>query len=345
MALAGTLISSKPITFGNGQFAYWLPGDDLTRDMIVDISKINRPPLFRILQVMDVQQGIVAYYEALKIVGSPLDNTNSKTDTLDKILKELEALHLVEVCVDAHSIKYIVDINMHGQVAAIMATHRANMLTDTIFIPDILRSLKSYNLISNAQTLFRNKTSPSIGVIHNNFIWDAIGYTKTTGINPDIAAQATEAEKQTAVVMDIVIHRPYTAHDLNGFYARIQSILHSVNHGTRKVLPIVVYVSIDAKKTYNTLHKLGFLTFLYFAAIYGTRIFQVVSAINQLKLTAQVEFEGGRTLKLIENTLNCVRDAGLESNLKSIKGDLFESMMFPVIAASFRTLLSNRKRG
>ena len=74
----GLIKSSTPLTFSKGQFVYFLPEEILTKEKIKEICKVYRPALFRLFDSLDNNQGIISYYEALKIVASPLDKTNTK---------------------------------------------------------------------------------------------------------------------------------------------------------------------------------------------------------------------------------------------------------------------------
>ena len=49
----GLIESSKPITFGKGQFIYMLPGETPDLAAIKAICKKYRPPLYRILDALD----------------------------------------------------------------------------------------------------------------------------------------------------------------------------------------------------------------------------------------------------------------------------------------------------
>src|SRR5436305_614885 len=66
-AAAGVIKSSAPITFGKGQYIYMQPNGYISFDGIKPILQRHRPPLFRILDVMDQCGGILSYYEAIKL--------------------------------------------------------------------------------------------------------------------------------------------------------------------------------------------------------------------------------------------------------------------------------------
>jgi predicted site-specific integrase-resolvase len=327
------LASSSPVTFGNRQFAYFLPGHYLNMEMILAITKEHRPPLYRILSVIQLQEGIISFYEVLKLAALVLDNSRTKKNVLEKVISELFELQLIKTTQDSYGSKYIILSSKEYKADSLMAMQRGKMTTDAMFIPDILKTLQRSNLIDNIKVLYRGTNTPLIGVQHNNHVWDAVAYTRTTGINIGRASQADGIEKQTLVVLDVVIHRDYTEFDYQGFYDRIQSVIHSVKKGTRKVMPVIIYARMSNTKLLNTIHKVGFLTFSI-GAIYGERIFDVISNLNTLRLKEMLgerrDMEG-----IIENTLSIVKGSGQEDNLSNIRGDLFEFLLYPLLLQLF----------
>lgn len=323
--------SSSPVTFGNGQFVYMPIGKSLDREMIIKITERHRPPLFRILKLMEANKGIISYYEILKVAGAALDGEKTKTDTLEKLIAELTELGVAQAVIDTKEVRYLIHPVLSSEPHQPMERHFMNMVTDAMFIPDILRSLKAYNIIGELPPLYRNKNTPSIGAKHNNFVWDAMAYTKTTGINKGNASLSDTPEKQTLVVLDIVVSRVYTQHDLNGFLSRVQSVINSVKEGERKIMPIIIYSSIESKLVYNKAHKLGFMTF-DMGAIYGSKIYDVIQNLRDLRKDDRTFSDVAKdTVQLIEETLTTFRDSGQEDNLRSIKGDLFEFLMRPLM--------------
>src|SRR5690606_26028904 len=145
---------------------------------------------------------------------------------------------------------------------------------------DIIDWIVQSNLIDNSNIIYRNKNNPSKGAKHNNLVWDAFGYSKTTGINPTLARDSNIPEKQTLVVLDILISRDYEQIDLDGFLNRIEINLNSVVKGQRKVLPLIVYRKCSSL-VLNKINKLGFLSY-DIGLIYGSNIHSVLE--NVLKL-------------------------------------------------------------
>lgn len=332
---AGKISSSKPVTFGNGQFIYFLPGAYLHYEMILAVCKEFRPPLYRILSVMKLQGGIISFFEAMKLAASVEDNSKTKKDVLKKIIDELFLLKLVKTTEDDQGGKFIYFAQDEYRRDMLVLMHRQRMKSDAIFIPDLLRMVQRMNLIHNQYVQYRSKERPFVGVSHNNHVWDAVGYTKTTGINPGKASLADSPEKQTLIVFDVLIYRHYTFNDFQGFYSRIQSVIHSVKNGQRKVMPIIVVSQFENSHVQNTSRKLGFLTFTL-GNIYGERIYEIVRNISALKQNALSE--GGNVIaSAVENTLSIIQSTGQTSNLQNLRGDLFESLLYPL----FKELYGN----
>lgn len=325
-------ISSNPITFGNRQFAYLKLGEKLTPQIVMQICKKDRPPLYRLMVALNLNNGILSYYEGLKLSAAPEEVTTSKINTLNQLLTILVKLDFVYEKNDINGVKYIIEKN--GELekggineAALMANHYRKMIIDCIFILDILKWLKKSNLIDNIQYLYRNKKTPAIGAVQNDLLWDAVAYTKTTGINSILGVDANTIERQTFVPLDIVLHRTYSQVDLDGFYSRIQIVINSVKKTPRKVLPIVIYRNAS-EEIINSLSKLGFIAF-DIASIFGTKIGEVIE--NLLEIQIGLDIDNGSIDKIVTSTLSTIKTAGQDENLKDLKGVLFEYLLYPVL--------------
>jgi hypothetical protein len=324
----GLVKSSSPMTFGKGQFVYFLPGQKLTKDVIKEIAKIYRPPLYRLIESLDINDGIISYYEALKITASPLIRTSAKIDLLDDLIEVLKNADFVYLAKDANDVKYILLQTVKETEEKLIKTHFSKLLIDALFVKDIIDWLAKSNLITSLNNRFRNKTTPSLGAVHNNILWDAFGYTKATGLNPVIASGAKTIEKQTLVVVDILLSREYNQIDLDGFLSRVQINLNSVTTGKRKIIPIVIYRSCSPF-ILSTLKSLGFLCY-DIGSIYGSNIFSILENVSKLQLNKKF-LENEDFEKTIEDTLKTIKDSGQEVQLGALKGTLFEVMMYQVL--------------
>jgi len=295
--------------------------------------------LYRLLVAIDINDGILSYYEALKITASPLVNGISKVDYLDDLIELLIKFEIVYQKVDKNLVKYIILKIKNEDEVNLMHIHFAKMSTDTAFIRDIIDWIVKSNLIDNNNIVYRNKNNPSKGAKHNNLVWDAFGYTKTTGINPSLAKVSNIPEKQTLVVLDVLISRDYEQIDLDGFLNRIQINLNSVSKGKRKVLPIIVYGNCSGL-ILNKIKKLGFLSY-DISSIYGSNIFGVLENISKLQINKQLLVEDDFE-KIIEDTLLTIDISGQGDQLKAIKGVLFEYLMYPIIKHQYPNAVINQ---
>lgn len=324
----GIIKSSTPLTFGKGQYAYCKPTTNFTKDRIKSVCKNHRPTLYRLLVGLDINEGILSYYEALKITASPLTKGFSKVDYLDDLISLLLDFDIVYIKVDKNLVKYIILKNKNEEEENLMQLHFAKMSLDTAFVRDIIDWLIKSNLIDNKNIIYRNKNNPSKGAKHNNLIWDAFGYTKTTGLNPSLAIESNVPAKQTLVVLDILLSRDYEQIDLDGFLKRIQINLNSVSQGKRKVIPIIVYR--DCKNSIlNKIKRLGFLSY-DIGSIYGSNIFRVLENLSKLQINKKL-FEDDDFERIIKDTLKTIDISGQADQLKAVKGALFEIIMYQVL--------------
>lgn len=325
--------SSAPFTFGVGRFAYTLSDKNFTYEVIKDICRTHRPPIFRLLEAIDLNDGIISYYEALKVTSSPLKKSTSKVDYLDDLIKVIEERNFIYLKTDENSIKYIVSSKKdEDDYKLLMKRQYSKMSLDALLLKDILDWFSKNNLLSGSNIIYRNKNTPNKGAIHNNLLWDAFGYTKTTGINSGNASKSQTIDKQTLVVFDVLINRDYNQIDLDGFLGRINININAVKTEKRKVVPIIIYKKCP-EYLLKKMRKLGFLSF-DIASIYGSNIFGIIENISKIQLFNNESFNNDFNSAIIE-TLKAIKDTGQEDKLRELKGTLFEVMMYQILKHSF----------
>lgn len=326
------IISSTPLTFGKGQFLYVKPGQYFGIEMVKEASRLSRKPLYRLLEILATYK-IISFYEGLKLTASPDEKGSTKISLLINIIHHLEKLGIIFTKKDIFGNNYIITKDpippLNGDLShePTMEAHLQSMKLDAIIIPDILRWLKHMNLVDLGSS-YRSVLSPANGVKHNEVMWDAIAYTKTTGINPLRASEADVKEKQTLVVLDVLISRKYLQADLDGFLARVQINLNSVQMGERKVMPIVVFQEIDLL-TLNRMKVLGFISF-DIKTIFGNNINLVVEKFKRI-----FSSEPGAADE-IEPALQAIEESGHVDQLRALRGVLFEVLMHPIIKSFYQ---------
>lgn len=328
--------SSKPLTLGHKQYAYYGHQYYLSKDTLKNLMEQNRPALHRIMQRLSQNGGVISYVEAFKISAATVSKGSTKVNTLTKTISILENMGLVRK-ESNWGVNYLVEYNL-GQSDAIylMQEHHYKLQLDCMFIPSFLIWLQKHNLINSNNIIYRNKKKLGDGVVHNNLIWDAYAYTSTTGLYEHIGSD--DKEKQTLVVLDFKIRDSYDNLDLSGFYDRIQIHRNSVKNknSKRKILPIVVANTIDsdAKKELNRLKILSF----DLGTVFGERIYEI---INKLKLISTQDIVNINPLnntiynkdltQYIKEILSALKESGQSENLGNLKGELFERLMYSVI--------------
>lgn len=326
--------SSKPVTFGKGQYIYFT--GEMNQELVLKAAENYRPSLFRVLCTLIENDGIISFYEALKIASSPLDENLTKMDNLNNIIGDLLAFNLICEVETYNGIKYIISSKYSSDInkEIIAEKHRTKMIIDCIFINDIMMWLKKHNLV-NGKFIYRNKSTPSLGAKHNNFVWDAFAYTKTTGINTINSKNYGIDEKSTLVVIDMVVNRSYSKEDLDGFYNRVQGVINSTKSGIRKVFPIVVYNEIKSE-TLKKLNDLGFMT-LDLGTVFGVKIRNIIEDLKFVKkgMISDEKIDSEEYLNRVESVLTTVETSGQGENLENIKGDLFEALMYPLLTKLF----------
>jgi|GEM_PF-1571143 len=329
--LKNVIKSSKPFTFGNGQFIYYYNTYLLNIEDIKIIVEKSRPPVFRLLELLQLNGGVVSYYEALKITSSPNELSSTKVVLLDDIIKLLNRLDLAYEKRDDNNNSFIIlkefkQVLDSPQEKILMRHHYLKMITDCNLIPDIMSWLVNSNIIDNTSFIYRNKSNPGFGVIHNNLFWDAFGYTKSTGINKILGSKADSIEKQTLVVLDVVLASTYTSIHLDAFLDRIQININSVKSEKRKILPIIIFRDCNTE-VFFTMRKNGIISF-NISAIFGAKIYEILKRTSQLPLLLKDE---ENLDQLIESILKTINISGQDGALKDLRGTLFEYLMYPYL--------------
>ena len=103
---SGKIRSSEPFTFGRGQYAYLLPSKELHAFEIKQLCETRRPPIYRLLQLLDENDGIASYYEAFKVTASPHEEGTTKVTSLQEIVGLLRRLNIVYTKSDSNNWRF-----------------------------------------------------------------------------------------------------------------------------------------------------------------------------------------------------------------------------------------------
>jgi hypothetical protein len=334
--------SSDPLTFNKGQYVYMGLDDYLDLSTLIKITKKYKPPMYRVLSLLNKEDKIISFFEARKAAAVPVENLGKyKLIKIDEEIKELIKQNILFTIKDPdREIVYLVAKEYENTIVldGLMKRHFEKMRLDSLFLPDIVLWLKEHNFVSHNQIVYRRIDNPSIGAKHNDFLWDAFTYTNTTGFSINTGKD----DKQTLVVLDVLIHREYCKEDLDGFYNRIQSVRHSTHGKARKILPIIFFVNVDSdvKREMKRLKLLNFSL----QNIFGTKITTLItqldninSTLNRLISTTEKDTENVsvEVIANVENSLKSMDETGHLDNLQNLKGDLFESLMYVIVLNLF----------
>lgn len=335
--------NSSPFTFIKGQYVYMGPDDSLDLSTLIKISKKYKPSMYRVLSLLNKNNRIVSLYEARKAAAVPIENLDRyKLIQIDEEIKKLVAENILFITPDPErEILYLASNEYKDapQLNALKKAHFEKMRLDSLFLPDIMYWLKEHNFISNNNIVYRRIDNPSIGAKHNDFLWDAYAYTNTTGFSINVGKE----DKQTLVVLDVLIHREYSKEDLDGFYNRIQSVRNSTHGDARKILPIIFFVEAEPSVK-REMKKLKILNFSL-QNIFGTKIKELINQLDNINTTLNSlisvssktnnEEASVEIVRSVENSLNNMEKTGHINNLQNLQGDLFESLMYVVILNLF----------
>ncbi|MEK3688258.1 hypothetical protein [Paenibacillus sp. FSL R10-2736] len=319
----GHIKSTSPVTFGKNQFVYF--NRPLNKAAIMHVTKKHRPAMYRLLAVLECTDGVVSYYEALKVTSSPLKREKTKMDHLDRIVQDLLYFNLIMEIQTYNEINYIIHKTHEAHWRSAVNRHEMMMKLDCTFIRDVLVWLQKHNIINSESVVYRSLSLLSKGAQHNNFVWDAFSYTSTTGLTDD-----RNESKNTLVVLDVQLSRPYAQHDLDGFYNRVQGVICSSINKTRKVLPIIILNNTTDKIVQNRLKKLGFISF-DLGTIYGERVYEIIKSLDRINDSILYHSEPSILIDEVKSTLDILKETGQELNLQNLKGDLFEVLMYSVL--------------
>ncbi|MFO1444491.1 hypothetical protein KDN24_15035 [Bacillus sp. Bva_UNVM-123] len=329
--------SSMPFSFSKGQYFYMHPSSSLNLATIKEISKQYRKPLFRLLSLLEINEGIVSMYEAIKITSTPISNFEKyKTVSLKEDLKRLVSYDFITIKTLATGERFILKSSEVAVCDELISKHQEKMREDTILIVDILRWFSNHGFISE-RPIYRSKDNPSQGAVFNDFLFDFHSFTKTTGFH---FGDLNKEDSSSIVVADILLYRTYSDIDLQSFYERIQLIRNSTKpeNGPRKVVPIIVYMDIEdeTKKQLKKLHILNFSL----ESLLGFKVRRILNNIQSLRRLIQDNFhlseiDSVKIIQTVQESLDTIEESGQNENLQNIKGDLFETLMFTIFTNLF----------
>lgn len=330
----GIIKSSKPFHFENRQYYYMNINGNLNYKTLFEICKKYKKPLYRLLRLLEINNGVISMYEAQKITATPVSNSEKyRTISLKKELQFLKKMNFIEIrSSEKTQERFIVKCTQDKNYKQIIELHREKINEDVYFIVDIVRWFSKRGFLTDFP-IYRNKKNPSIGAIINDFLFDVKAFTETTGFNSSSVVKKSE---KSIVAMDILLYRKYTDIDLASYYERIQILRNSTKSREvlRNIMPILVYKDIDN----STKKQLENLNILHFSIddILGNKIKYIIRNLTLINESIEKEYlsknDSIKVIEVVQNSLDTIEKSGQENNLQNVMGDLFESLMYIIFS-------------
>lgn len=319
--------SSAPLSFGSGELLYYNSYQKPAREIFKDLLKLRRPPVFRLLELLDQFGGILSYFEVCKITATTVQKGTTKVTGVREILDGLVSLKFVVERKDGNGNVFVLNrfrddyLDSETHYKELIANYNKTLALDALFLPDVVRSLKDLNILKDFGQ-YRSYQSPSKGIKYNNLYWDAINYSNVSILRDDVK----QIEATVPVVLDCIISREYTSLDLDAFLSRIQISNNSVkSNKIRKTLGVIIVKDVD-RIIENKARKLGFVI-LDLVKFFGRKINFVIEKHKAHLLSSSLDRE--EQLSSIEKALEDIGKAGFEEKLRTLRGLLFEALMRP----------------
>ena len=319
--------SSNPLKFANNQYAYFSNKSEFGYSVLADSIRNHKKALHRALYALERNNGELTKSEVCKISGVTLGN-KSKSITFDALVKDLKMLKIADI-VNRDGTDYILLNKVSSRdmnTDSILEEKKRNNLVLYLALQKLVRS----NIIDSKQLCFAGEANNYEGVIRNNELWDAFGFSSAVGIG------SKTRDYQTLVLVDYLPGYCYEEYDFEGFKERVDRTVYSTKNEHRKVLPIII--SLEASpRAYSLMKKNGYL-FFDVSSLLGDKVFDVARRYlqNTTDIERKMKAKDSDICSEIIESLNEIRSSGNETNYSNLKGQLFEYLMYPVICEIYK---------
>lgn len=321
------ILSTKPITFQNNQYAYFSSNAVINYFLFKHNIEQYKPHLFRVIFALKRKSGIISLNEFCNISGVSLNGSDHDV-SFDRLINDLNGLDIAELF-EINDLKCICFKNKE------LLQERANALPSELKDKNLLLSvcatwLTRSNIVDSKQFCFLGKPNNYEGINRNNIYWDAFGFTNTIGLG------GTQKDYQTIAVIDFQHAVKYEEYDFEGFKKRVERLIFSVKHEKRKVLPIIV--ALDFSPAAMSLIKKNNYMCFNISTILGKNALSISrhyrESIEDLddKISKK---DFSQMTNNISSMCNFIRANGNEVNYGNLKGTLFEYLMYPILSRIF----------
>jgi hypothetical protein len=237
------IFCSSPLRFAGG-FAY---SKNKSNNIYRGIVQKEKPMLYAVLNKFEENGFIISKTDICKLSACILTE-NDKYYTYEKVLKDMEYFYQIKKELIEGN-EFIIDQkSLNNYQSKYNELYKRNFV-DCSIIPTIINYLKSMNLLQKKDVPhYRNKNNPFRHEKINNLVFDASGFTVTTGFVEFEKNGEKIIPQKTLVIFDVKVSEIYTNFDYNGFEKRINCLIFATKGKTkRKILPIIVCNEINDK--------------------------------------------------------------------------------------------------
>ncbi|MCX4303385.1 MAG: hypothetical protein OSJ66_05220 [Clostridia bacterium] len=317
MTKEGKIKSSRPIKFGNNQYAYVSLKEKCDYETLKDLIARKKPKLFRVIRALKRDNGILTKHELINISGCVSEKKGNNL-VYDEIISDLENLSMISKT-KYKNIEFICFNYVETEDLITRFEEKIEKLEkENIAYTSTINWLKKINLIQKDDTVYFQGNKNNFYFVKNFTTWDIFGLSNTVGFcNKNIPS--------TLVLIDFKMCQPYEEIDYEGFYDRVNMCINSTKNEQRKVLPIIVANEISPY-VLNKIKKNKYLIF-DLNSIIGNNFLNIVDRFH----TITKKFENSNTLEIQElsDALELMKTVNQE-NIGNLKGKLFEYLMYEV---------------
>jgi len=326
---SGIMKCSKPMTFGNNQYAYFSRKRAITYNLFKSTIKEYKPALYRVITKLFINGGIISENEIIRLSGCNISNTGHAT-TYENLLSDLRLLNIVND-INFHNV-HLFYLSKWDKAKALIQldSYYVKIMNEATMISLFVNWLRRVNLVDNSVITFRGEGNNFRGIEKNGTIWDIFAFSSSLGIFD------YEKLKPAIIVADCCVYTEYDTIDFDGFRERVNRMVFSTKIIKRRVIPIIFsskinpVVIVNAKKQNYLIVDLN--------SLFGKEAINIVTEYNNIKFNYDSTIVAqGNNSQQIESVLSRIEQSSGGDNYGNLKGDLFEYLMRPVFEKIYPT--------
>jgi len=231
---SGIMKCSKPMTFGNNQYAYFPRKRAITYNLLKSTIKEYKPALYRVITKLFINGGIISENEIIRLSGCNLSNPSHAT-TYENLLSDLRLLNIVND-INSHNVHLFYLSKWDKEKAHIqLDSYHVKIINEATMISLFVNWLRRVNFVDNSAITFRGEGNNFRGIEKNDTIWDIFAFSSSLGIF-DYGKL-----KPAILVADCCVYTEYDTIDFDGFRERVNRMVFSTKKTKRRVIPIIFF--------------------------------------------------------------------------------------------------------